>query len=89
MKGDGIIFCLEMIAVLTFLYLIVVRVVAKKHFPILLVFVTPILSCLFAVLLLLFIASAFNLDDYSSLQVYFYIHSIIVIAFVAIVIKFW
>lgn len=84
-KGDDIIFCLQVIALLTFLYSILIKVAAKKVFRFFLIFLMPILTCLFPIFLLILIGSAFSLNDYSSLKIYFYLRSIIAITFVLLI----
>ena len=88
MKGDDIFFCLEVIGILTYLYIIIVRMYVKNLLPYLLVFVTPFLTCVLTIIFVLLLSTPFNLDnDYESLQAYFYLHGIITMALIYFVIK--
>ena len=88
MKGDDIFFCIALIAILTYLYIFFVRTTVKKQFPFLLVFVTPFISCLMTIMLILLLASPFNFDtDYKSLQAYFYLHGVVTIVLIYFVIE--
>jgi len=88
MKGDDIFFCIALISILTYLYIFIVRATLKKQFPFLWLFVTPFISCLMSIMLILLLASPFNFDtDYKSLQAYFYLHGVVTIVLICFVIE--
>ena len=86
-KGDDIIFCIELIGLVTFIYFIIAKFILQSKFPFWLIFVMPFASCILTIILLVVLNATFSLNDYQSLRVYFYLHAIVTIACVFIIVK--
>jgi len=82
-KGDYIFFCLKTVVVLTFLYLILARILLRKSFPLILVFCAPIIICIVSVSLALLISwLTGNTEDNKVLNMYLFIQGFCVALFI-------
>lgn len=88
-KGDYIFYCLKITVLLTFLYLVLVKLSVRKLFPTGLLFITPIISCFVSVMLALGMGIiAGETGDTSILQLYLFIHGFCAVGFVYLMLYF-
>ena len=84
-KGDDIFFCIELIAIFTLIYSIICKLIVGRIFSVIYILVMPFLTCILSIILLLVSSAIFGLVDKESLQLYFYLHGIVAIAYILII----
>ena len=82
-KGDYIFYCLKVTIILTFCYLVLVKLLIRDLFPSLLLPVVPFINCFVSVILALVICLLIgDTVDTTVLQAYLFIHGLAAIGFV-------
>jgi len=89
MKGDDFFFCFELVAVFTFIYLVILKCIFKMQFPWPAIIFMPVLMCIVSMILLAIMGISLRLNDYQSLRLYFYLHGIITVVMVRIILKYF
>ncbi len=85
-KGDNIIACIGLIAIITLIYSVVSKLIVGKIFLVTPMAIIPFLSFTISIIILLIVNSALGgLVDYLNLQIYFYIHGIAAIVCVLLI----
>jgi hypothetical protein len=82
-KGDYVFFCLKITVLLVLFYSVMTRLSIPNLFPILLLFILPLLNCIVSVILALVISLlSGDTGDTSILQVYLFVHGFTAVGFV-------
>ena len=80
-KGDDIISCIGLIAIITLIYSVISKLIVGKIFLVTPMVIMPFISFTISIIILLIINAVFGgLADYLNLQLYFYLHGIVAIA---------
>jgi hypothetical protein len=88
-KGDYIIFCLKGTIILAFFYVVLVRLVIRKMFPLVFLLIIPLITCFASAILAIAVSIITGkTNDVSVLQVYLFIHGFCSILFVSLVTYF-
>jgi hypothetical protein len=88
-KGEYIFYCLKSTIILTFFYLVLVRLSIRKLFPIFLLFFIPFITCIVsAIFAFIFSMITGKTDDVSILQLYLFINGFFATFFVFFVTHF-
>jgi hypothetical protein len=91
-KGDDIIFCVGLIAIVTLIYSVISKLVVGKAFLVMPMVIMPFISFTASIIILLIANAVFSgtktfidISDYLNLQIFFYLNGITAIAYVFLV----
>jgi hypothetical protein len=86
-KGDYIFYCLKCTNVLAVFYVVLVRLLIRKMFPLVYLFITPFVTCFVSVFLAIVISVITErTKDMQMLQLYLFIHGFFAIFFVSLLV---